>query len=300
MKEAIGIIGFGNMGSVIAQRLKKKYKIVVFDKDKGKTRPLIRIKAADSLLELVRNTNVLILAVKPQEIDEVLSGIRGSQGGKLVISIAAGIPISYIEKRLVNAAVVRVMPNLAICVSKGMSCLCKGRHTAKLELDFAQKLFDNLGLTLKIKEGLMNAVTAISGSAPGYLYKLLQSKKKIEWMEYSKNDFLPKLFSAAQSLGFTVSQAKVLAETTVLGSLALLRQSGLSPKKLCLKVASKGGTTEAGLNILDKGGSLEEAAKAALKRANEIEKLFPTQSGNCFQPKAETVSNPIGKLGRGR
>ncbi len=270
MNKTIGIIGFGNMGSAIAGRIKGKYKVIVFDKNKTKTKSLAGIKTAGNVLGVVENTDVVILAVKPQDLDDVLTEIRGYIDDKLVISIAAGIPIRYIENRLIKAPVVRVMPNLPIQIGKGMICLCKGRYTNKAELCFAQELFDNLGSTLNIKEGLMNAVTAISGSGPGYLYKLLQDKRRAEWEEYSINDFLPKLSLAAQSLGFTVQQAQVLSRATVQGSIALLKASGLSPERLCLNVASKGGTTEAGIDVLNKGGSLRGAVKAAFKRAKVL------------------------------
>lgn len=258
------------MGSAIAGRLKRKYKVAVFDKDKSKTKCLAGIRVVGNALELVKNTDVIILAVKPLDFDMVLAEVKGYIDGKLIISIAAGISTKYIENRLAKARVVRAMPNLPAQIGKGMICLCKGRYAGKAELDFARELFGNLGLTLNVKEGLMNAVTAVSGSGPGYLYKLLQGKRKREWEECSINDFLPKLSLAAQKIGFTLRQAKALAKTTVLGSIALLKASGLSPKELCLKVASKGGTTEAGLNVLSKGGTLEEAVKAALKRAGEL------------------------------
>jgi pyrroline-5-carboxylate reductase len=270
MDKKIGIIGFGNMGSVIAERIKGKYKVVVFDKDKEKTKSLTEIKVANTVLELIENTDVVILAVKPQDFDIVLSQIKDYAKDKLIISIAAGITTDYIENRLGGPRVVRVMPNLPAKIGKGMICLCKGKHTKKRELDFTQQLFDNLGSTLNVKEGLMNAVTALSGSGPGYLYEWAQGKTMKEVRKYMKSVFIPSLRASAQGLGFSLEEARILAEATGEGSVVFLEKSGLLPVQLKNQVASKGGTTEAGLEVLRSGGSLQDAVKAALKRAKEL------------------------------
>ncbi len=272
MEKTIGIIGFGNMGSAIANRIKSKYKVIIFDKDKSKTKCLASIKVADTIFKLVKNTDVIILAVKPQDFNIILAKIKNYAKDKLIISIAAGITTDYIEKKLTKASVVRVMPNLPAQIGEGMICLCKGKYAKKADLVFTQQLLKSLGTTLNIRKGLMNAVTAISGSGPGYLYRLLQDKKKEEWEKFCSDDFFPKLSLAAQRIGFSIKEARVLAKTTINGSISLLKTTGLTPETLCLKVASKGGTTEAGLNVLNKDLNLEEAVKAALERAKKLER----------------------------
>lgn len=272
MKQTIGIIGYGNMGSVIGQQLKSKYQIWTFDKDKNKTKNLLDINIANNTVDLIDKVDTVILAVKPQDFDIVLMQIKKYIKGKLVISIAAGISTGYIENQLGKIRVIRVMPNLPARVSKGMICLCKGNYNRKADLDFARKLFEHLGQTMLIEENLMNAATVISGSGPGYFYHLIKDKQKEEWEDYARKEFTPALSASAQVIGFTSEQAQVLAEATAAGSIALLKETGLSPETLCIQVTSRGGTTEAGLKVLHSTDSLEEAAKAALKQAGELSK----------------------------
>lgn len=273
MREKIGIIGFGNMGRAIGERLKEKYQIYVFDKDKNKTKNLSGLNVAVDVADLVKIAQTLILAVKPQDFDIVLDGIKDGVQDKLIISIAAGISSGYIEKRLGKARVIRAMPNLPIKVGKGMTCLSKGRYAFSEDFNFAKELFNYLGKTMSIEENLMHAATAISGSGPGFHSALLKDKKKEEWESYSKNVFIPKLSKAAQGLGFSTEQATVLASSTTQGNLALLSITGLDPETLCIQVTSKGGTTEAGLKALqDNDKNLEEAVKAAVERSAELSK----------------------------
>ena len=272
MNISIGIIGFGNMGSAIGQLLKVKYQIWIFDINKNKTKNLIDVNLADDALDLVSKVDTVILAVKPQDFDILLSQIKRYTNGKLIISIAAGITTGYIENQLGKTHVIRVMPNLPAKVGQGMICLCKGNFANDGDLNFAKRIFDNLGKTLLIEESLMNAVTAISGSGPGYFYHLIKGKQKEEWEDFARKEFIPALSTAAQEIGFTSEQAQLLAKVTTQGSVALLRDTELTPETLCIQVTSKGGTTDAGLKVLHTIDDLEASAKAALKRAQELSK----------------------------
>ncbi len=272
MDRIIGIIGYGNMGAVIGQRLKSDYQIWVFDKDKDKTQNILDINKADNILELLVKVNVLIFAVKPQDFDIVLVQIKKYIEGKLIISIAAGITTAYIEKKLGKVPVIKVMPNLPAKVGRGIMCLCKGRYSNKEDMDFTRRLFDYFGKTMLIEERLMNAATAISGSGPGFFYDLIKGRQKEYWQSFTEQEFIPALSASAQKLGFTLEQAQLLAESTAQGSIVLLKETGISPEVLCAQVTSKGGTTEAGLKALHNTNSLEEAAKAALIRAEELSK----------------------------
>ena len=192
---------------------------------------------------------------------------------KLVISIAAGISTGYIENKLGKIRVIRVMPNLPAKVGKGMICLCKGQYSLRADLDLTLELFVYLGKTMLIKENLMNTATAISGSGPGYFYHLIQDKPKKDWEVYAQEQFIPALSASAQRIGFNSDQAQLLAQTTAVGSIALLEESGIPPGILCAQVASKGGTTEAGLKVLQRNiDYLEDSVTAALKRAGELSK----------------------------
>ena len=274
MKNKIGIIGFGNMGSAIAAQLKTDYQIFVFDKDPAKLSGLSGIKVVKDLSLLAGSAAILIIAVKPQDFDEVLGVIKDDCRGKLVISIAAGITTQYLEKVLGVARVIRVMPNLPAKINAGMSCLCKGRFSSEEDLDLAEGLFDYVGETVRLEEKLMDAATAVSGSGPAYVCWFLETGSldagKISDKE--KQAFLKNFSFAAQGVGFTQREAEFLVKATFSGTVKFLRNYKITPAELRKQVTSKGGTTEAALEILQKGGTLPEAVKAARDRALALAK----------------------------
>lgn len=272
MDKKTGIIGLGNMGSAIAEQIKLKYELYVFDKDKNKTDNLTGIKVADNILNLVRQVENVILAIKPQDVDGVLNKIKDHAKDKLIISIAAGITAGYIEQALGKVRVIRVMPNMGVRIGRSVTCLCGGSFASERDIVYALELFNHLGITRKIEENMMNAVTAISGSGPAYYFALIESDPK----EYQENpgkvlkDFIALLSEAAEGIGFGRKEAKALAALTGNCAQELLAQTKFSPSELIKQIASKGGTTELALGVLHKGGSFQEAVKAALKRAEEL------------------------------
>ncbi len=272
-KPKIGIIGFGNMGSAIFERIKKDYAVIVYDKAPLKLRiPFLNITKNN--IELAKDAEVLILAVKPQDFKDLLIEIAPYVKERLVISIAAGISTRFIEKFLKGARVVRVMPNLAVRIGKGMIWMVGGKTATKEDMDFSKKIFKRLGKVLSIGEEAIDKATALSGSGPGFLYAWGENKTLAELKRYAKESFLPTLKRTAKKLGFSNYKATFLAKATVEGSLAFLKSSQLSCLELKNRVASKGGTTEAGLKVLSAGGSLEEAFFAAFKRAEELAKAY--------------------------
>jgi len=272
MNKKIGIIGFGNMGSAIAEQLKAGYQITVFDKDKDKTQNLKGINVVLGTAALIKQVDVVVLAVKPQDFDVVLDEAKTIIDGKLIISIAAGISTAYIEKVLGKVKVIRVMPNLPVKVKEGMSCLCKGKFADDEDLKFTEDLFKRVGKTLIIdNEDMMNSVTAISGSGPGFFCDLVEGKSLDEIKDFSEQYFIPSLIDTATNLAFTPIQAEILATTTGGGIVQYLIRGNLTPDEVKKQVASPGGTTEAGLKVLLHDiKNLEKAVKAALKRAKEL------------------------------
>jgi pyrroline-5-carboxylate reductase len=268
----IGIIGYGNMGSAIAQQLKNNYDILVFDKDTAKINGLQGIVSVGNIAELADKAGIIVLAVKPQDFADILSEIGGSGKNKLFISIAAGISTSRIEEKLGPVRVIRVMPNLPAKIGEGMSCLAQGKFASLDDLDLAENLFDYLGETLVIEESMMDQATAVSGSGPAYVCNFLESgnldPKNIP--AEKKNAFLRDFQKAAQDAGFTAEDAKFLVNTTFNGTISFLRRENLSPAGLRKQVTSKAGTTEAALEVLDRGGRLSEAVKRAAERAKEL------------------------------
>ena len=273
MKRKIGIIGFGNMGSAIGQRLKAAgYQIVVFDKDKNKTKSLEGLKVAKNITDAIKQTDVVILAIKPQDFDSVLGQIKGYVQDKLIVSIAAGITTGYMEKILGKVKIIRAMPNIGVKIAEAQTCLCKGRNAEDQDLYFVQQLFDEVGKTWVIKEEMIDAATAISGSGPAYIYYDMEIKKinPLNVSEKIKQGYIDRLKAAAEKVSFNSEIAMDLTVSTLGTSLHLARV--MLPAELIKLITSKGGTTEAALQVLAKGGSWEEAALAAKKRAEELSK----------------------------
>lgn len=262
------------MGSAIAERIKSGYQVFVFDKDKEKTKDLRSIQVAENLISLVEYSDVVILAIKPQDFDVVLNEIKDYVKNRLIISIAAGITTGYIEKIVGKIRAIRVMPNLPAMIGEGANCICKGSLATNKDLGIALKLFKFLGITFIFNEDKMDVVTAVSGSGPGYFYDFLE-REKIDYRhipEKKIRSFSVDFKEAAELAGLNKKDASKLVDVTIRGSLATISATDTIPATLRDKVASKGGTTEAGLNVLRKGGTLIQAVEAAKKKAEELSK----------------------------
>jgi pyrroline-5-carboxylate reductase len=256
----VGFIGAGNMGAAIIAGIYQDYPVAVTDPDKTKCRTLVRkykVRSLD-LPSLLSESDVVLLAVKPQVFDEVLTQIRPFITKKhVVISIAAGITIDYIMARLnPDCRVVRTMPNLPAQVQLGMTAICAGPKALKKDLQTVKKIFNRVGSTVEVQESDMDAVTALSGSGPAYVFLFVEC-----------------LMAAAQSLGFDHAVARQLVHETLKGSLALLESSQEDAATLRQKVTSKGGTTQAALAVLYPHALeklYQKALKAAHNRAMEL------------------------------
>ena len=258
----IGLLGGGNMGSAIIGGIHKNYRILVCEKDRSKAFGLKRkynVGLAD-LADVVRKSNVIILAVKPQDFDAVLSEVSHNiSGAKLVVSIAAGISTLYIEKRLRGKArVVRTMPNLPVQVREGITGICKGKWATRNDIMLVSKIFSQIGETVILNEKWMNAVTAVSGSGPAYVFYFIECLTK-----------------AARSLGLDEKTSDQLVKQTLKGSLSLLLSQKEAASVLRERVTSKGGTTQAALNEFFAAGLetiFKKALRAAAHRAKELSK----------------------------
>jgi pyrroline-5-carboxylate reductase len=273
--ERVGIIGYGNMGKAIAERIKEKYAVCVFDKDKNKTSALKDITAVNLPGDLVKQSEIIILAVKPQDFEVMLKEIKPFADDKLFITIAAGITSGYINSQLGSKArIVRIMPNMPAQIGRAVSVISKGQNATEGDFNLVWQLafdiFSNLGSVLPVdKEEMINAATAISGSGPAFFcYYIKESKNASS----QRDEFIKVLADAAVNLGFDQREAELLAAGTVDGTIAMLNERNLSCAEVIKMVASKGGTTEAGLEILRAGGSLKEATEKAARRAGELEK----------------------------
>lgn len=270
-RNSIGIIGYGTMGAAIAQQIKNDYSVFIFDTDDTKTREVMGMMDALSLSALFASVATVVIAVKPQDMRQLLEQIKAFATEKhIFISIAAGVQTCDIEAYLapLKVKIVRVMPNLLIRIGKGVSCLCAGKNATLSELAVTEKIFSQMGQVRRIPENLMDTATALFGSAPGYESYLIETQN-ID----VRNEFIPALTAIVQDkLKFFPSDSRGLVGLTAMGTLELIKQVG-SPATLYKQVASKGGTTEAIIEVLKNGGSLKDAIEAGIQRARQLAKM---------------------------
>ncbi len=200
---------------------------------------------------------VVVLAVKPQSMPDVLKEIGADLGSVLVISIAAGVTLRSIGEQASGAKrMVRAMPNTPAIVREGMTALAFGAGVSEDDQEVARAIFEAVGRVVLVEERLMDAVTGLSGSGPAYVFQAIEA-----------------LADGGVKMGLPRQTSELLAAQTVLGAAKLVLESGEHPAKLKDRVASPGGTTIAGLHRLEQGGlraTLMGAVEAATKRSQEL------------------------------
>jgi len=264
--KTIGFLGAGNMAQALARGVIRtgvnRNKITAGDVSDAARKNMQRgtkIRTFSDNADVISKSAVIILAVKPGDIDAVLLDLKGNAAGKTIISIAAGISTSYIERNIGGKPkVIRVMPNLPAKVGKGMAGICKGRYAGASDLRIAREIFDSVGKTVFVKEKQMDAVTALSGSGPAYLFYLAES-----------------MAQAGRKLGLNSGLAELMARQTVIGGAGLLEKEKVSPSELRKRVTSSGGTTAAAMKIFEKKylkDIIASAMSAADQRSRELKK----------------------------
>lgn len=264
---AIGFVGGGNMATAmikgfLAAGVCAPGRICASDVDRAKRAALKRAFKVDATADnaaLVRAAAVIILAVKPQVMGDVLAELRPSLTRRtLVVSIAAGIPTGRLERALgTGTRVVRVMPNTPALLGKGMSVAVRGRHATAADERLVLKLLRTIGRARAVgDERLLDAVTGLSGSGPAYVYRLAEA-----------------LIAGGIAVGLAPEVATELTLQTITGAAAMLQESGETPQRLREMVTSPGGTTLAGLTEMDRRGFIDTvsaAVVAATRRATEL------------------------------
>ena len=271
---SIAFIGAGNMAEAIARgvlraTLYQKQDVFAADPSPNRQRLFnedLGVTCTADPAQAAAKADVVILAVKPFIIAEALQQIAPAlKPNALIISIAAGISCVFIEKTLDEAAasptkrrVVRVMPNTPMLAGKGMSAVALGSHAGEQDLIAAERIFSSAGKTVRVAESAMDAVTAVSGSGPAYIFFLTEA-----------------LAQAGVAAGLTELQAGQLARETVIGAAVLMQQSKDAPAELRRKVTTPNGTTQAAIETLQAGdfsGLMIKAIAAAAKRSKELGK----------------------------
>jgi len=264
--EKIAVIGGGKMGSVLIQGMVSRNiwaatDIIVADIDQARLdelNHLYRVHVTTSGQEAAQKARVVILAVKPQSMAEALKAISGAIApSKLVISIAAGISIGYIAARLKRGVrIIRTMPNTPALVGEGVTALAAGPTARESDVKIAQNIFNAVGTTVMLKEDQMDAVTGLSGSGPAYIFTIIEA-----------------LADGGVQMGLSRDIALKLAAQTVLGAAKLVLAGDRHTGQLKDMVTSPGGTTIAGLRVLEDGrlrGTLMAAVEAATLRSRDL------------------------------
>lgn len=256
----LGFLGFGNMGGailrgIIARKTLDPTAAVVYDVDEAKCEQARELGArvVSCPSDLARASDTLLLAVKPQNMQEALDSVKDALPDEaLLISIAAGISTDYIRDCLGrHRRVVRVMPNTPALVGAGAAGIAASENCSGADAEIATTIFDAIGVTVAVPEHDIDAVTALSGSGPAYFFNVV---------EY--------LVKAAVGQGLNEDHATLLAAHTLLGAGRLLTESGESAATLRARVTSKGGTTEAALRAFSEQG-LENVIRAGVDAAAE-------------------------------
>ncbi len=266
----IGIIGTGNMGKALISGLINSgssipENIVCSDIRESKLKSIeeeFGITPRNNNLDVVNESEIIVYAVKPQIMAAVLKETGASLDmSKVIISIAAGVPLAAIESCLgKELRVIRAMPNVAASVMEGASAIAAGKHALPEDLTLAKAILDSVGKSVIIEEDLMDAVTGLSGSGPAYIFLIVDA-----------------LSDAGVKMGLSREDALFLSAQTVLGAAKLLIHTNEHPGRLKDSVTSPGGTAIAGLHTLEKGGlrtTLINAVEAATIRSRELGEIM--------------------------
>jgi pyrroline-5-carboxylate reductase len=272
--KTIGFVGAGNMAETLLSGLlstnrSKPSNIICSDVRQDRLETLKQtygVQATSENTEVIREAQIIIYAVKPQIMAGVIKGTASAlNASKLVISIAAGVPIAAIESSIQkDLRLIRAMPNVCVAVKEGATAIAAGKHAKKADIDLAMEIFSSVGRCVFLKgNNLMDAVTGLSGSGPAYIFMILDA-----------------LADAGVKMGLSRQDARILSSQTVLGAAKMLLETQLHPGELKDMVTSPGGTTIAGLHALERGSlrnTLIDAVEAATQRSRELGEMMVDQ-----------------------
>lgn len=266
LTSTIAFLGAGNMGEALIRGLLSSDAIApeqlrASDRRADHLKELAdryKIETSTDNRHVVKGADVVVLAVKPQIMDSVLAEIgQELEPGTLVISIAAGVDISRMESKLPEGIrVIRSMPNVASLVAEGATAIAAGSLAQEDDLVLARRIFESVGMVVVVEEGLMDAVTGLSGSGPAYIFLVVEA-----------------LSDAGVKMGLSRWDALALAAQTVLGAAKLIIETGEHPGRLKDMVCSPGGTAIAAVHTLEQGGlrtTLIDAVETATRRSAEL------------------------------
>lgn len=260
----LGFIGCGEMASAIIKGLLNSGFTNITDilasthtdKSASDRSKVLKITVITNNKEVAKNSEIIVLATKPNQIKNVLNEIKEEINGKLVVSIAAGVKTSNIEEIVDKSPVVRVMPNTPMLVGEGMCGICLGKLATEKEEKFVTDMLSQVGKVITVPENQIDIVTAISGSGPAFFYQIFED-----------------MAQAGVKLGMDYEKALMLAIQTGIGSAKMTLNRTKSVPELVASVATKGGCTEVGVNTMKELNStklFEEIIKNTAQKASEL------------------------------
>src|SRR3984893_1343264 len=259
----LGFIGAGKMaGSGISRLIGAKFcppGQIIASEPNAQTREALQKETGICLTaenaEVAEKSEVIFVGVKPAVVLPVLTELKVHLENKLVISLAGGVRISSMEK-IVNARFMRALTNTPSAICRAATGIARGSRTKTEDVDLATKIFGAVGVVVEVEEEQIDAVTALSGSGPAFVYTIIEA-----------------LAAGGTKMGLSADVALKLAAQTVLGAAQLMIESKMSPEELVKMVVTPGGTTAAGLAVMEKLGTSESliaAIEAATKRGQEM------------------------------
>jgi pyrroline-5-carboxylate reductase len=261
----LGIIGGGVMGEALLSRLIVQgvylpNEVLVSDCSQERLTFLAechKVRVTEDNQAVAASTEILLLAIKPQAFEAAILGLKVTQNiNVLVVSILAGVPLAKLESAFPGQPVIRAMPNTPAIVGAGVTAIAAGQHTTSTHLEQARAIFGAVGEVVEVPESLMDAVTGLSGSGPGFVAIAIEA-----------------LTDGGVAAGLPRAIAAKLAVQTVRGTAQLLQESAMHPAELKDRVTSPGGTTIAGIAALEKSGfrsALISAVQSAYQRSQEL------------------------------
>jgi pyrroline-5-carboxylate reductase len=261
----LGFIGVGNMGGAIikgyiASGEGEGGSVAAYDKDGEKLAAAaerLGIRAAGSVGELVSASDVVALAVKPGNFEELLPQVAEAMDGQVIVSMAAGISRRFIEGYLGESAkVIRIMPNTPAMVGESMTAASCNANVSRQELEGVMRALEAVGKAARVDESLMDVVTGLSGSSPAYVYMFIDAMTK-----------------CAAANGMDPAQARAFAAQAVLGAAKMVIETGEDPATLRQNVCSPGGTTIEAVETLNRNGfeeSIIEGMQAAVDKSKKL------------------------------
>ena len=259
----LGFIGAGKLaGSVIRGLMRAKFcppGEIIASEPNPQTRDAlskeIGVAVTADNAEVAEKAEIIFVGVKPPMVLPVLTELKNELQNKLVISLAGGVRISSMEK-IENVRFMRALTNTPSAICRAATGISRGSRSTKDDVDLAKKVFGSIGVVVEINEEQIDAVTALSGSGPAFIYTVIEA-----------------LAAGGTKMGLAADVALELAAQTALGAAEIMLQSKISPEELVKMVVTPGGTTAAGLTVMEKLGtneSLIAAVEAATKRGQEM------------------------------